>query len=67
MGEELKLSKKIEELRNELNRIVIGTKNYDKGKILETSMKLDALINEYLRIDRCTDTGDFTNKKTGSS
>ena len=48
MGEELELSKKIEELRNELNRMVIGTKNYDKGKILETSMKLDALINEYL-------------------
>lgn len=67
MGEELELSKKIEELRNELNRMVIGTKNYDKGKILETSMKLDALINEYLRIDRCTNTGDFTNKKTGCS
>jgi RNA-binding protein YlmH len=66
MGEELELSKKIEELRNELNRMVRGTKNYDKGKILETSMKLDALINEYLRMDRCTDTGDFTNKKTGN-
>lgn len=54
MGKKSDLFEKIEKLRKELHQLINRAEGYNMGKILETSMKLDALINEYLRLDGLT-------------
>ncbi len=57
------LTEQIEELRNEIHKLVIEEKKLNNGEVLKKSQRLDALLNELYRND--VSLTDYKNKDRG--